>query len=92
MHDRLFEHRLELADDDLRDHAEAIGVADGERFAADLRDRVHAARVEADLRSGARSGVPSTPRFFVNGVIHLGSPSYVELADAIGSELNVTLA
>jgi NhaA family Na+:H+ antiporter len=92
MHDRLFEHRLELADENLRDHAEAIGVPDGERFAADLRDRVHAARVEEDLRSGARSGVPSTPRFFVNGVIHLGSPSYVELAEAIGRELNVTLA
>jgi hypothetical protein len=36
--------------------------------------------------------VPSTPRFFVNGVIHLGSPSYAELADAIGAELNLVLA
>jgi Na+:H+ antiporter, NhaA family len=92
MHDRLFEHQLELADDDLRSHADAVGVADGERFAAELREGSHASRVEEDLLSGARSGVPSTPRFFVNGVIHLGSPSYAELAEAIGAELNLALA
>jgi NhaA family Na+:H+ antiporter len=92
MHDRLFEHRLELADDDLRRHAEAVGVADGERFVAELSGGIHAARVEGDLRSGAMSGVPSTPRFFVNGVIHLGSPSYAELSQAIGAELNLVLA
>src|SRR4029453_5385085 len=92
MHDRLFEHQLELVDEDLRRHGEAIGVADGERFAAELRERSHATRVEEDLVSGARSGVPSTRRFFVNGVIHLGSPSYAELAEAIGSALNLTLA
>jgi Na+:H+ antiporter, NhaA family len=91
MHDHLFEHPLELADDQLRDHAATIGVADGERFAAELRDGVHARRVEEDLRSGARSGVPSTPRFFVNGLIHLGSPSHAELAEAIGRELALTL-
>jgi NhaA family Na+:H+ antiporter len=91
MHDRLFEHQLELGDEELHGHAEAIGVGDGERFAAELRDGVHAARVEEDFRSGARSGVPSTPRFFVNGMIHLGSATYPELAEAISSELNVTI-
>jgi Na+:H+ antiporter, NhaA family len=88
MHDRLFEHQLELDDSDLRDHAEAIGVPDSERFDAELRDGVHAERVEGDYRSGAQSGVPSTPRFFVNGVIHLGSASYGELGEAIDVELN----
>jgi Na+:H+ antiporter, NhaA family len=91
MHDRLFEHRLELDDSDLRDHAEAVGVPDGERFDAELRDRVHTARVEEDYRSGAQSGVPSTPRFFVNGVIHLGSASYAELGEAINAELSAAL-
>jgi Na+:H+ antiporter, NhaA family len=87
MHDRLFEHQLELSDAELREHAEAVGVGDAGRFDAELRDGVHAQRVEEDYRSGARSGVPSTPRFFVNGVIHLGSASYAELAEAINTEL-----
>ena len=91
MHDRLFEHRLELDDSDLREHAEAIGVADSERFDAELRDGVHAARVEEDYRSGAESGVPSTPRFFVNGMIHLGSASFGELGEAIDAELHTSV-
>jgi protein-disulfide isomerase len=91
MHDRLFEHQHELDDSDLRAHAEAIGVVDGERFDAELRDHVYAARVEEDYRSGAESGVPSTPRFFVNGLIHLGSASYAELGEAIDAELHTSL-
>jgi Na+:H+ antiporter, NhaA family len=91
MHDRLFEHQLELGDEELREHAEAVGVPDGERLDAELRDRVHEARVEEDYESGARSGVPSTPRFFINGVIHLGSASYAELAEAIDEELHTAV-
>ena len=91
MHDRLFEHQHELEDSDLRAHAEAVGVADGARFDAELHDHAHAARVEEDYRSGAESGVPSTPRFFVNGLIHLGSASYAELGEAIDAELHTSL-
>ena len=81
MHDRLFEHQLELSDAELREHAAAIEL-DLERFDSELDEGVHRARVEEDFRSGVRSGTPSTPRFFVNGVMHLGSPSYPELAGA----------
>jgi len=91
MHDRLFEHQLELGDEELRGHAGAVRVPDGERFDAELRERIHAARVEEDYTSGARSGVPSTPRFFVNGLIHLGSASYAELAEAIDAELHTSV-
>jgi NhaA family Na+:H+ antiporter len=87
MHDRLFEHQRELSDEELRAHAEAVGVDDSARFDAELRDGIHSARVEEDFESGSRSGVPSTPRFFVNGVIHLGSASYAELLEAINVEL-----
>jgi NhaA family Na+:H+ antiporter len=86
MHDRLFTHQLQLSDAELRGHAEAIGL-DVERFDRELREGVHKGRVEEDSRSGARSGVPSTPRFFVNGMIHLGSPTGIELGEAIASEL-----
>ena len=91
MHDRLFEHQLELSDADLRAHAEAAGVPDIERFDTELRDGVHARRVEEDYESGAQSGVPSTPRFFVNGMIHLGSASYSELSEAISVELSAAI-
>ena len=67
MHDRLFEHRLELDDSDLREHADEVGVPDSDRFDAELREGAHTVRVDEDYRSGAQSGVPSTPRFFVNG-------------------------
>ena len=86
MHDRLFEHQLELGDGDLRGHAEAIGL-DIEGFQRDLSDAVLTARIEEDFRSGARSGVPSTPRFFVNDVIHLSSATEAELGEAIDAEL-----
>ena len=86
MHDRLFEHQHELSDADLREHAAAIGL-DLERFDRELTEGVHSARVEQDYLSGVRSGTPSTPRFFVNDVIHLGSPSFPELAERIATEL-----
>ena len=88
MHDRLFEHQHELGDDDLRAHAEALGL-DVDRFAADVADPVLARRVAHDFESGAGSGVPSTPRFFVNGVIHLGSASVPELREAIDVQLQL---
>jgi protein-disulfide isomerase len=88
MHDRLYEHRRELSDEDLRAHAAAIGL-DLERFNRDLGDEGLAARVREDYESGARSGVPSTPRFFVNDVIHLGSASRPELGEAIEEQLQL---
>jgi Na+:H+ antiporter, NhaA family len=90
MHDRLFEHQLELSDAELRDHAAAIDL-DVERFERELRDGIHAARVEEDYLSGVRSGTPSTPRFFVNGVIHLGSPTRASLEEAISTELSAVV-
>jgi NhaA family Na+:H+ antiporter len=86
MHDRLFTHQHELSDAELRSHAEALGL-DLERFDRELREGAHASRVEEDYESGVRSGTPSTPRFFVNGVIHLGSASVAELGELVAAEL-----
>jgi Na+:H+ antiporter, NhaA family len=87
MHDRLFAHPSKLGDRNLRRHAEAIGLDLG-RFDRELSAGVHAARVDEDLRSGLRNGVPSTPRFFVDGVIHLGSGSLPELSERVRAELS----
>jgi NhaA family Na+:H+ antiporter len=69
MHDRLFEHQQQLRPEDLRDHADALGL-DLARFATDYASDAVARRIEADLRSGVASGVPGTPAFFINGVLH----------------------
>lgn len=86
MHDRLFENQHALSDEQLREHAAALGL-DVERFDRELREGVHTERVEEDLRSGAQSGIPSTPRFFVNGAIHLGSATEPELRRVIEAAL-----
>ena len=85
MHDRLFEHQHALSDEALREHAAALDL-DLERFDRELRDGVHRARVDEDYASGAGSGIPSTPRFFVNGAIHLGSANEPELRRVIEAE------
>jgi protein-disulfide isomerase len=85
MHDRLFENQHALSDADLNDHAAGLGL-DVDRFERELRDGVHAERVAEDYRSGAASGIPSTPRFFVNGQMHLGSASEPDLRWAIEAQ------
>ena len=82
MHDRLFENQHALADADLSEHAAAVGL-DVERFERELREGVYAERVAEDYRSGTAGGIPSTPGFFVNGEIYLGSPDERDLLAAI---------
>ena len=85
MHDRLFEHQHQLGDADLRDHARELGL-DVERFERELLDHTYKPRVDEDYASGAASGIPSTPRFFVNGRMHPGSATEPELRRLIEAE------
>jgi protein-disulfide isomerase len=71
MHGILFEHQDALEADDLLRYAEELGL-DGERFATDLENGVHAKKVHDDFRGGVRSGVNGTPTFFINGVRYDG--------------------
>lgn len=48
-----------------------------------LDQGVHAARVEADLMGGVRSGVNGTPCFFVNGRRHNGPYDAISLSAAV---------
>jgi protein-disulfide isomerase len=66
MHDYLYEHQQQLEDQDLRAYAEDLGL-DVERFARELAEHGHAARVREDFMSGVRSGVNGTPTFYING-------------------------
>jgi len=66
MHDRLYENQDALSADDLQGYADDLGM-DAERLARDLDEGSYRDRVEADMLSGARSGVNGTPAFFING-------------------------
>jgi protein-disulfide isomerase len=84
MHDLLFEHQDRLNAPDLLEYATAIGL-DVARFADELGERVHAARVREDFLSGVRSGVNGTPTFFVNGFRHNGGYDLQSLLAALGA-------
>jgi protein-disulfide isomerase len=82
MHDTLFEHQRELADEQLIARAEELGL-DTNRFERELREGVYAERVRADFLSGIRSGVNGTPTFFINGVRHDASWAVETLLSAL---------
>ena len=82
MHYMLFEHQHALDADDLVRYAAALGL-DLARFSSELIGHIHAARVREDFMSGVRSGVNSTPTFFINSVRHDGSFDLDTLLDAM---------
>jgi Na+/H+ antiporter NhaA len=84
MHDRLLDHQDELEGRALVRHAAAIGL-DPDTFKREMRDRLGAARVAADVDSADLSGVSGTPTFFINGVRHYGAFDLDELTDAVRS-------
>ena len=63
----MYEHQAELDDDNLKQHASAIGIKDNRRFEDELSGHIHAGRVREDFMSGIRSGVNGTPTFYING-------------------------
>ena len=69
MHDLLFENQKALEQDDLYIYAESLDLDVG-RFERELAGRVHAQRVDRDVRSGRRIGAKGTPTFFINGSLH----------------------
>ena len=71
MHDALFEHQSRLEPEALVGYASMLGL-DRTRFAEDLAEHRHAAKVREDFLSGVRSGVSGTPTFFINGLMHTG--------------------
>jgi len=85
MHDRLYAARGKLTERDLVQHARDEGL-DAERVADELGAHTYAQRVASDHRSAERSGVPGTPAFFVNGVLHGGSFDAGSLIAALEGE------
>ena len=66
MHDRLFAGTLEATFDTTRHYAVGLGL-DISRFDHEARNDVFRPRIEANVKSGKKSGVRSTPGIFLNG-------------------------
>jgi protein-disulfide isomerase len=66
MHDKLFENQNNLKLEDLIRYAEEIGL-DLEKFKNELENKTYLEKVEEDFDGGIRSGVNTTPSFYVNG-------------------------
>ena len=82
MHDRLFENQHALELEDLRSHAEAVGL-DVPRFVVDLSDESLLTRVRAQSAAAAAGGIEVTPTFLLNGQLYEGSYDARSLVAAI---------
>lgn len=85
MHDHLFEHQHSLEYADLKRHAREVGL-DLDRFLEDVWDPRLLDLVKSQGAGAVRSGVTSTPTFFLNGRGYEGSYDLDELVDAISHE------
>jgi Na+/H+ antiporter NhaA len=82
MHDKLLAAQDELTAQDLKRHAEDLGL-DVDRFWDEVRRREHAERVAEDVASADTSGVAGTPSFFINGRRHHGAYDVATLSAAV---------
>lgn len=86
LHDLLFENQLHLKSQHLRAYAEKLEL-DMARYDFEIKDEVYLQRVREHIEGGARSGVRSTPTFFINGRIHDISFGLQHLAEGVEAAL-----
>ncbi|MGH2449240.1 MAG: DsbA family protein [Chloroflexota bacterium] len=83
MHDLLYQNQRHLRHEDLLRYAAELQL-DLDRFQRDLTDHTYLGRIQEDVESGERSGVPGTPCFFINGVRYEGPAQAAAMMAAIG--------
>lgn len=81
MHALLFEHQAHLSRRSLDRYAKQIGL-DMIRYNAEMDDEIYRQRILEHMESGRRSGVRSTPGFFIDGKMHDVSYGLHSLLDA----------
>lgn len=79
-HDWLFTHQDRLGEGSLRHAADTLHL---DAQAMERNEDRARQRVEADLKSGERSGVQGTPTFFINGVLFQDSWDFPTLLAAV---------
>jgi Na+/H+ antiporter NhaA len=82
MHDTLMDHQGALTTRDLLEYARDLGL-DQEKFTADLKKHVGAARIAEDVDSADLATVSGTPTFFINGIRHYGAYDLATLQEAV---------
>ena len=86
MHDALFDNQDMLDEDALPALAANLGL-DAQRFARELDEGKHRARVEADAEQAHALGARGTPTFFINGERYHGDSDHASLAAALKKAL-----
>ena len=86
MHDALFDHQDMLDEDALPALASGLGL-DAQRFASELGDGSHSARVEQQAEQARTLGARGTPTFFINGERYHGDSDHASLASALKKAL-----
>ena len=86
MHDRLFANQQALQVPALKQYATALGL-DAAAFNQCLDSGKHGARVAANVQSGEKLGISSTPTLYVNGRQVLGAQPFEYFKTVIDEEL-----
>jgi protein-disulfide isomerase len=86
MHKVLFANQQKLGVEDLKAHAQSVGL-DAAKFTACLEGGAKKAVVDADQKAGAEVGVTGTPAFFINGKMLSGALPAAEFKKIIDAEL-----
>jgi protein-disulfide isomerase len=86
MHDRLWQNPGKLQVEDLKAHAQSLGLVAAD-FASCLDSGRFATLVENDLRAGQEYGISGTPAFFVNGRPIVGAMPLEAFQQVIDDEL-----
>ncbi|WP_056447257.1 thioredoxin domain-containing protein [Massilia sp. Root335] len=87
MHDLLYERQRHIRDEqDLAVLAEGVDL-DIERFRAEILERRHRARVQADAERARHDGATGTPTLYINGVRYHGDSDRASLERALNGAL-----
>lgn len=87
MHDWMFTHQNKLDVEGLKEGAKAMGL-NSKKFDACLDSHEMKSVVQKDIADATKSGVKSTPTFYVNGVLVQGAQPIEVFSEIIDAELN----
>jgi protein-disulfide isomerase len=86
MHDAMFKNQQELAVDNLKAKAAALGLK-ADTFNQCLDSGKYVAQVQADQKEGSANGVQGTPAMFINGRFINGAVPLEQITSVIDDEL-----
>jgi protein-disulfide isomerase len=82
MHSALLKQEFSLGWEGLRDGAKALKL-DLPKFESEVLEHAHRKKIQEQINGGMKSGVDSTPSYFINGAFYDGPDNYEDLAERI---------